>query len=127
MAAWTESSVMTWPAILRCCAGCLAFSNCLNSFSTVLWSCFSNVIASIRLLFPDMAMRETSFPVVMIHVIEVRTILTPHPTSVGAARRFVRDVLKTRRVDDGVVSTVELLTSEVVTNAIIHARSGPQL
>jgi anti-sigma regulatory factor (Ser/Thr protein kinase) len=59
--------------------------------------------------------------------IEVRTILTPHPTSVGAARRFVRDVLKTRRVDDGVVSTVELLTSEVVTNAIVHARSGPQL
>jgi anti-sigma regulatory factor (Ser/Thr protein kinase) len=63
----------------------------------------------------------------MIDIIEVRTILTPHPTSVGAARRFVRDVLKTRRVDDGVVSTVELLTSEVVTNAIIHARSGPQL
>ena len=63
----------------------------------------------------------------MIHAIEVRTVLTPHPTSVGAARRFVRDVLKTRRVDDGVVSTVELLTSEVVTNAILHARSGPQL
>ena len=63
----------------------------------------------------------------MIHLIEVRTVLTPHPTSVGAARRFVRDVLKTRRVADGVVSTVELLTSEVVTNAILHARSGPQL
>ncbi len=63
----------------------------------------------------------------MIHFIEVRTVLTPHPTSVGAARRFVRDVLKTRRVADGVVSTVELLTSEVVTNAIVHARSGPQL
>jgi anti-sigma regulatory factor (Ser/Thr protein kinase) len=60
-------------------------------------------------------------------VIEVRTILTPHPTSVGAARRFVRDVLKTRQVDDSVVTIVELLTSEVVTNAIIHARSGPQL
>lgn len=54
-------------------------------------------------------------------------MLSPHPTSVGAARRFVRDVLKTRHVADGVVSTVELLTSEVVTNAIIHARSGPQL
>ena len=60
-------------------------------------------------------------------MIEVRTILTPHPTSVGAARRFVRDVLKTRQVDDSVVTVVELLTSEVVTNAIIHARSGPQL
>jgi anti-sigma regulatory factor (Ser/Thr protein kinase) len=63
----------------------------------------------------------------MIHLIEVRTMLTQHPTSVGAARRFVRDVLMSRQVADGVVSTVELLTSEVVTNAIIHARSGPHL
>jgi len=54
-------------------------------------------------------------------------MLTPHPTSVGAARRFVRDVLMSRQVADGVVDTVELLTSEVVTNAIVHARSGPQL
>ena len=54
-------------------------------------------------------------------------MLNPHPTSVGAARRFVRDVLMSRRVADGVVSTVELLTSEVVTNAILHARSGTQL
>jgi anti-sigma regulatory factor (Ser/Thr protein kinase) len=46
---------------------------------------------------------------------------------VGAARRFVRDVLMSRQVDQGVVSTVELLTSELVTNAIVHARSGPQL
>lgn len=63
----------------------------------------------------------------MIYVIEVRTMLTPHPTSVGAARRFVRDVLMSRQVADGVVDMVELLTSEVVTNAIIHGRSGPQL
>ena len=54
-------------------------------------------------------------------------MLTPHPTSVGAARRFVRDVLMSRQVSDGVVDTVELLTSEVVTNAIVHGRSGPQL
>jgi anti-sigma regulatory factor (Ser/Thr protein kinase) len=63
----------------------------------------------------------------MIPLIEIRTMLTPHPTSVGAARRFVRDVLMSRQVADGVVDTVELLTSEVVTNAIIHGRSGPQL
>ena len=60
-------------------------------------------------------------------VIEIRTMLTPHPTSVGAARRFVRDVLKSRQVADPVVDTVELLTSEVVTNAIVHGRSGPLL
>jgi anti-sigma regulatory factor (Ser/Thr protein kinase) len=79
------------------------------------------------MLLPGIERRETSFPAVKVEVIEVRTVLTPHPTSVGVARRFVRDVLKTRRIDDGVVSTVELLTSEVVTNAIVHARSGPQL
>lgn len=61
------------------------------------------------------------------YVIEVRTVLTPHPTSVGAARRFVRDVLMSRQVADPVVETVELLTSEVVTNAIVHGQSGPQL
>ena len=60
-------------------------------------------------------------------VIEIRTMLTPHPTSVGAARRFVRDVLMSRQVPEVVVDTVELLTSEVVTNAIIHGRSGPVL
>ena len=54
-------------------------------------------------------------------------MLTPHPTSVGAARRFVRDVLMSRQVADPVVETVELLTSEVVTNAIVHGRSGPLL
>ena len=54
-------------------------------------------------------------------------MLNLHPTSVGAARRFVRDVLMLRGVDDEVVDTVELLTSEVVTNAIVHGRSGPQL
>ncbi len=60
-------------------------------------------------------------------VIEIRTMLTPHPTSVGEARRFVRDVLMSRQVADPVVDTVELLTSEVVTNAIVHGRSGPLL
>lgn len=54
-------------------------------------------------------------------------MLNSHPTSVGAARRFVRDVLRSRAVEDRVVETVELLTSEVVTNAIVHGRSGPHL
>lgn len=54
-------------------------------------------------------------------------MLPPYPTSVGAARRFVRDVLLSRRVEDEVIDTVELLTSEVVTNAILHGRAGPRL
>ena len=39
----------------------------------------------------------------------------------------MRDVLVSRRVVDDVVETVELLTSEVVTNAIVHASSAPEL
>jgi anti-sigma regulatory factor (Ser/Thr protein kinase) len=71
--------------------------------------------------------RQTPVHVVKIRFIEIRTMLTQHPTSVGAARRFVRDVLMSRQVPDTVVDTVELLTSEVVTNAILHGQSGPQL
>ncbi len=33
----------------------------------------------------------------------------------------------TRSVGDEVVDTVELLTSELVTNAVVHARSAPEL
>jgi DNA-binding NarL/FixJ family response regulator len=39
-----------------------------------------------------------------------------------AARRFVNDVLTERGFDD-VLDTVELLVTEVVTNAVVHARS----
>ncbi len=59
--------------------------------------------------------------------IEIRTVLAPMPASAGAARRFVRDVLMTRRVGEEVVETVQLLTSELVTNAVIHGRSAPEL
>ncbi len=39
----------------------------------------------------------------------------------------MRDVLTSRRAAGQVVDTVELLTSEVVTNAIVHTRSAPAL
>lgn len=57
----------------------------------------------------------------------VRTSLEPSLTSVGAARRFVRDVLITRQVRGETVDTVELLTSELVTNALVHARAAEEL
>lgn len=43
----------------------------------------------------------------------------PVPESARDARRFVTDALV--GVDDDVVATVELLTSELVTNAVLHA------
>jgi anti-sigma regulatory factor (Ser/Thr protein kinase) len=44
----------------------------------------------------------------------------------GAARRFVRNQL-TRWQLDGLIDTAVLLTSEVVTNAIMHTASAPSL
>lgn len=45
------------------------------------------------------------------------------PASAGAARRLVRDTLAEWAVRDDLVETAVLLTSEVVTNAVLHARS----
>ncbi|WP_318201919.1 SpoIIE family protein phosphatase [Streptomyces sp. SCL15-4] len=48
--------------------------------------------------------------------------LAPAPESVVVARRFVRSVLDGLVPD--VVDTAELLTGELVTNAVLHARTG---
>jgi len=60
-------------------------------------------------------------------LIERRTTLGRSLAVVGTARRFVRDALEDSSVDTDVVETVELLTSEVITNALVHAHSAPQL
>jgi anti-sigma regulatory factor (Ser/Thr protein kinase) len=43
--------------------------------------------------------------------------------AIGAARRDVRHALEARHVPKTTVDVVELLTSEVITNAVVHARS----
>jgi anti-sigma regulatory factor (Ser/Thr protein kinase) len=50
--------------------------------------------------------------------VEVR--LPPHPASVGRARRFVHDELAALGVPDPGASA-ELVVSELVTNAVVHA------
>ena len=47
------------------------------------------------------------------------------PRAIGVARREVRETLEARRVPSATVEVIELLTSEVVTNAIVHAHSAP--
>jgi anti-sigma regulatory factor (Ser/Thr protein kinase) len=48
--------------------------------------------------------------------------------SAGAARRRVRETLHLFDADPGAIDDAELLTSEVVTNGIVHARPhGPAL
>jgi DNA-binding NarL/FixJ family response regulator len=51
--------------------------------------------------------------------------LPAEATSPRAARAFVRDLLSTD--DAELVSSVELLVSELVTNAVLHARSAPRI
>ena len=53
----------------------------------------------------------------------------PEPTAAAAARRFVRDTLQTWLISGatiashGLVDDAVLLTSELVTNAVVHART----
>lgn len=54
--------------------------------------------------------------------IDARIELPAEPASVALARQFVRDVLQEPRWED-LTEVVTLLTSELVTNAIRHARS----
>ncbi|MFP5218292.1 MAG: ATP-binding protein [Actinomycetes bacterium] len=49
--------------------------------------------------------------------------LDAHPRSAHAARKFIRDFCKAARIGEDVCETAALLTSELVTNAIIHGRS----
>lgn len=53
----------------------------------------------------------------------------PEPTAVAAARRFVRKTLDSWPLPgrDDLVTDAVLLTSELVTNAIVHAGTGVQL
>lgn len=53
---------------------------------------------------------------------EAAVHLGPDPRSVGTARRFVATTLRSWQ-GDGLVETAVLLTSELVTNAVRHART----
>ncbi len=50
-----------------------------------------------------------------------RSTFTASLASAGAARRFVADTLNGAGVAHEVVDVAELLTSEIVTNAVVHA------
>lgn len=46
------------------------------------------------------------------------------PSSAAAGRRFVRDTLRVWKADS-IVEAAELAVSELVSNAVLHARSAP--
>jgi anti-sigma regulatory factor (Ser/Thr protein kinase) len=53
-------------------------------------------------------------------------LLTSDPVGVRVARRFVRSVVD-GVLDEEQLATVELLTSELVTNAVLHGQGDPVL
>jgi anti-sigma regulatory factor (Ser/Thr protein kinase) len=56
-----------------------------------------------------------------------RWSLDDSPRAIGKARRAIRRTLEARCVPASTVEVIELLASEVVTNAIVHARSAPSV
>lgn len=62
----------------------------------------------------------------MVREEEARLSLSGAPDSVGAGRRFVRATLDGWGHGD-LVETATLLVSELVTNAVLHARSAPEV
>lgn len=59
-------------------------------------------------------------------LVPVQRVLPADPSSAAAARRFARDVLREWDEQDA-LEIVELLVSELVTNAVLHAGSGIEL
>lgn len=55
------------------------------------------------------------------------TLLPPSTTTPGAARRFVRHALESASADEELIDTAELLTSELVTNVVLHTCCGGML
>jgi anti-sigma regulatory factor (Ser/Thr protein kinase) len=58
--------------------------------------------------------------------IRAAAFLPPHLASARHARSFVRSAIEPL-VPGEAADTVELLTSEVVTNALLHARTAPRV
>lgn len=59
-------------------------------------------------------------------VLRASTQLPPARQSAGAARRFVGEMLRRWRFES-VIESVQLLTSELVTNAVLHAGTEVQV
>jgi anti-sigma regulatory factor (Ser/Thr protein kinase) len=62
-----------------------------------------------------------------VSAIEATILLPGDVTTPAAARRFVRAALESVETDPIVIETAELLTDELVTNAIVHAHSKSYL
>jgi hypothetical protein len=58
--------------------------------------------------------------------LQASVVLPDDTSSASSARRFVRDTLRSWGLDEH-TETATLLISELVTNAVLHARSAPEV
>ncbi|MFN2505101.1 MAG: SpoIIE family protein phosphatase [Acidimicrobiales bacterium] len=72
---------------------------------------------------PDYPLPHGGHTVRLLPPREARIQLPPHPSSAGAARRFLVGVLASWRMPELASGDAALLLSEAATNAILHARS----
>ena len=54
-------------------------------------------------------------------------VFEPVPSSAGAARRFVREELEQLHVGEPPAEATVLLTNELISNAVLHARTDMEL
>ena len=66
-------------------------------------------------------------PVPDVQTVNATLAVEAHPSAVREARSFLRRTLVAAAVADDVIDTILLLASEVVTNAVIHARTTSEL
>lgn len=58
------------------------------------------------------------------HAASLRRSIPADPSAPGAARKAVKDFLRSHGADPGALSDVLLAVSEVVTNCVVHAYRG---
>jgi CheY-like chemotaxis protein/anti-sigma regulatory factor (Ser/Thr protein kinase) len=72
---------------------------------------------------PQRLVRDVLLAATLVDAVHASRTFGPDPVASAQARRFVRSTLHAGDTD--LVSTVELLVSELVANAVVHAGSGP--
>lgn len=72
---------------------------------------------------PTAALYATPVRLVDLSTARMELTLDPEPRSPRIARRSVAEFLRRKGATDDLVNTAALLVSEVVTNAVVHART----
>ncbi|MFF2524856.1 ATP-binding protein [Streptomyces liangshanensis] len=76
---------------------------------------------------PPLTQRPTPPPASLVGIgdaLRLSLSFAPDPRRVAYARRVAGELVRLRGLSEDTVHTVELLVSEIVTNAVVHGRGG---